>query len=446
MTSLLIPGQSCLQYTGRSDSTYGSNVCSNDMYFTGIQSILAAEKATLIPPLVNNSGGGQLLDEWVATVTGNSINIGEPAAAWSAVSGGQGQQFQGGWIYWSQGTGTHEVQGAINSDYQSLGATGSALGFPASDEQDAPGGGRENLFSGTPCAAGSLVGHGSVILWQSATGANEMQGCIYQAYLQNYGGPGGVLGYPTTDETSMAGGRYNHLAGTTCGSASGSGIYWSGAAHEVYGCIFQKYLSLGEATSGLGFPVSDEYAYNGGRRQDFQGGNIIYTSSAGAVVSFNGTLCTDYGGTTMTGPNACLGFRTAPPAGKPASGNIWFSGGGAGLRGQEIYTYGNGTTASSTAIYSLTGLDTAHVMQLQAYIPSTHAYATHAHYRYCSSGGGCADGYIDQSKYNNVWVAFGSVCTSDGTATIVLADDGGDVYPAEIGADAIRAVRTTLVC
>lgn len=46
----------------------------------------------------------------------------------------------------------------------------------------------------------------------------------------------------------------------------------------------------------------------------------------------------------------------------------------------------------------------------------------------------------------NQWATFGSVCTTDGTVSIVLADDGGDVYPAEVGADAIRAVRTNLGC
>jgi hypothetical protein len=43
-------------------------------------------------------------------------------------------------------------------------------------------------------------------------------------------------------------------------------------------------------------------------------------------------------------------------------------------------------------------------------------------------------------------VAFGGVCTSDGTATIVLADDGGNPSGSIIGADAIRAVRTGIAC
>jgi hypothetical protein len=46
----------------------------------------------------------------------------------------------------------------------------------------------------------------------------------------------------------------------------------------------------------------------------------------------------------------------------------------------------------------------------------------------------------------NARATFGAVCTTDGTATVTLADDGGDIYPAVVGADAIRAVRTSLAC
>lgn len=53
---------------------------------------------------------------------------------------------------------------------------------------------------------------------------------------------------------------------------------------------------------------------------------------------------------------------------------------------------------------------------------------------------------MNQNNYTNAWANFGAVCTTDGNATIQLADDGGDAYPIQIGADAIRAVRTGIVC
>jgi hypothetical protein len=67
-------------------------------------------------------------------------------------------------------------------------------------------------------------------------------------------------------------------------------------------------------------------------------------------------------------------------------------------------------------------------------------------HRFSAPTGGCADGYVNQNNYTNAWAVIGAVCTTDGTATIQIADDGGDNYPAQVGADAIRAVRTGLVC
>jgi hypothetical protein len=38
--------------------------------------------------------------------------------------------------------------------------------------------------------------------------------------------------------------------------------------------------------------------------------------------------------------------------------------------------------------------------------------------------GGCADGYVNQNNYTNQWANFGAVCTTDGTASIVLERAG----------------------
>lgn len=381
-------------------------------------------------------GGGSFRTLWNG-LGGMTGLLGDPTSNWYGVTGGQSQNFAGATAYWGPSTGTHEIHGAIRDRYNALGGPNSSQGLPTSNEQNAPGGGRENTFAGHSC------GSGSVILWTSATGAHQMQGCIYNTFLTSLGGPGAAYGYPTSDELSISGGWKNYMSGTACGSTHGSGIYASaqlGLVVPVRGCAFQTYKANGETTK-LGFPVAPEYTDSAGWHQYFQNGHID-----NGVVTYYPT-CTNYGGPTITGPNACGGsFHTAPPPGQPASGNIWYSGHGVGLFGQEIWTYGNGTTATSTAVYNLAGLDTIHVMQLQAYIPNNYSDASHAHYHYCSPGGGCADGYVNQNNYTNQWATFGAVCTTDGTATVVLADDGGDVYPAIVGADAIRAVRTSLVC
>jgi hypothetical protein len=364
--------------------------------------------------------------------------LGCPTSERLPFQGGYRQTFSaGGAIYKSSSTGVHEVHGAIYSLYHAKfepGISGN-LGFPTSNEQNAPGGGRQNTFAGASC------GNGSVILWSSATGAHEMHGCLYKAFLTQWGGPGGAYGYPTSDEQATPGamGRVNYMSGSPCGSSHASGLYFSsgtGKTWPVHGCIYQKYKSIGEDNSGLGLPTSDEIAVTGGVQQNFTNGNIRDIGGTITVnISGSGT-CTDYGPATA-GPNGCVGFYTT---------SAWFSGGGVGLKGQEIWTYANGTVKDSTANYTLTGLDVTRVMQLQAYIPNNYSNASHAHYHYCSPGGGCADGYVNQNNYTNQWAVFGSVCTTDGTATIQLADDGGDVSPVKVGADAIRAVRTNFLC
>jgi hypothetical protein len=54
--------------------------------------------------------------------------------------------------------------------------------------------------------------------------------------------------------------------------------------------------------------------------------------------------------------------------------------------------------------------------------------------------------YVNQSPYYDQWTVVGYLCTTDGTATITVADNGGDRYPRQIAADAIKGVNTRFVC
>ncbi|WP_131787672.1 GH25 family lysozyme [Protofrankia symbiont of Coriaria ruscifolia] len=60
-------------------------------------------------------------------------------------SGSRQSAFQGGRIYWSSSTDAHEIHGAILNYYLSLGAAGSDLGLPVSDEYPVEGG-RQSTF------------------------------------------------------------------------------------------------------------------------------------------------------------------------------------------------------------------------------------------------------------------------------------------------------------
>lgn len=185
--------------------------------------------------------------------------------------GGRVGEFGGGSIYWSPSTGAHEVHGGIRAKYLALGGPAGFLGFPLTDETSTSGGaGRFNDF-----ASGSIY-------WSPGTGAHEVHGAIRGQYLA-LGGAAGVLGFPLTDEIVAPDGfgRFNHFSGTDAGSS----IYWTAStgAHEVIGGIRARWGSLGWEHGRLGYPISGEYDVAGGRRSDFQHGSIVWHSANGSI-------------------------------------------------------------------------------------------------------------------------------------------------------------------
>lgn len=85
---------------------------------------------------------------------------------------------------------------------------------------------------------------------------------------------GAVSGERTTPDGV---GRYNVFE-------NGS-IYWTPetGAHEVHGAIRDRWRDSGWEGGPLGYPTSDEYAVPGGRKSDFQGGSITWSASTGAT-------------------------------------------------------------------------------------------------------------------------------------------------------------------
>ncbi len=168
------------------------------------------------------------------------------------------------------GTGTAVTPPAaptpISARYAALGGAASVLGTPVGGEYAVPGGVAQNYTRGR-------------MYYSAATGAHEVHGLILSDYLA-LGGPAGALRLPITDETRTPDlvGRYNHF------SAGGS-VYWTPAtsAHAVYGAIRFRWSQLGWERSALGYPLTNEYAVTGGRRNDFQHGSITWLATTGAV-------------------------------------------------------------------------------------------------------------------------------------------------------------------
>lgn len=188
-------------------------------------------------------------------------------------------------IYWTEKTGAHAIYGLIRARWAELGWERSALGYPTSDELPAHDGvGRYQTFEG------------GIIVWHPKTGAYEVRGDI----LTRYGQLGGsTFGYPTTGETKTPDGRgrYNHFAEQPGGGVKS--IYWSPetGAHEVYGLIRNSWAAAGWERSHLGYPTGAEEPWSadpGGRRQSFQGGQVLYSGTRNAAVAdplvFKGNL------------------------------------------------------------------------------------------------------------------------------------------------------------
>ncbi|MGJ7908960.1 hypothetical protein ACOQFL_21065 [Actinopolyspora sp. H202] len=289
---------------------------------------------------------GPIYDKWAST-NWERGPLGYPTTDTTATPDNTGQynHFENnGSIYWSEQTGAHTIQGAIRDKWASLGWERGPLGYPTTDEQSAADGKGSYIefagsdggaiysasegswieeFGATHAVYGAiydkwmasggvtgplgypitdeLVGYGdgsgrfnlfsgqnnmfAMVAWSQPTQAHSLQGGIASKYLLEEGGPGGPLGYPTTDQRITPDGQasYNHFNG-----AGGSSIYFSKSvdrAHAVYGGIRDRWRQLGWERSYLGYPISDEMTTeNGNRRVNFQGGYVIYYPETGEIV------------------------------------------------------------------------------------------------------------------------------------------------------------------
>lgn len=259
-------------------------------------------------------GKGLIQQTW-ESLGGPASWLGSPFIGEANTPGGRVTFFNGGSLWWSPATGVQEVHGAILGRYVGLGGSGSALGFPTGPETDAPGG-RMSPFQ-----------HGGMY-WSPAGGAFEVHGDIRGHWL-DLGGPGGWLGLPASDEYAVPGGRASAFRGAT--------VYWSAAtgAREVHGDIAGLWAARGGPGGFLGFPTSDEYAVPGGRASDFRGGRVYWGPAVGAHEVY-GDILGRY--LALGGPGSTLGLPTsseyAVPGGRQSDfehGSLRWDAAGAGV-------------------------------------------------------------------------------------------------------------------
>lgn len=176
-------------------------------------------------------------------------------------------------IHWSARTGSVLITSEMEKIYGQVGGSGTWLGMPTGNQYAWNGGVRQD-FEG-----GYLFRNG---MMSKALRANEM--------------PFTVTGNPFADAVSRAGGTASigdkrsepHAWGQgdaqdfVKGGQQSTVMKLSGTstAYVVNGDIWNKYYIAKGPTSFLGYPTSDRYEFNGGYRQDFQGGFMTLSSQS----------------------------------------------------------------------------------------------------------------------------------------------------------------------
>lgn len=216
---------------------------------------------------------GAIRDKWAQTGFENGA-LGYPVTdeVSGLRSGGVYQNYQGGAILWSPGTGAHVSVGAIRNTWAGTGFESGALGYPVTDEI----GGLRN--------GGVFQNYqGGAIIWSPSTGARVSVGSIRNMWAAT-GFEAGRLGYPTTNEVAglKNGGVYQNY--------EGGAIIWSPATGAAisFGGIRSIWASTGFESGRLGYPTSNEYVEGpgGAVAQNYQGG-IIHWNPSGSWVTYN---------------------------------------------------------------------------------------------------------------------------------------------------------------
>ena len=175
------------------------------------------------------------------------------------------QKYEKGTIYHRAGTynTTFELHGSINDRYNQLGAeNNTTIGYPKSDETEGDSGVRYNEFSN------------GFIYWKGGT-VTRILGSQINYKWEQLGGVSGVLGFPTTDETTISDGKFCHFV-------NGS-IYYN--TKRVLGpyCVRKQVRDEWERQNWergpLGWPMSDTESPNSSSlKNKFQGGTLTWTS------------------------------------------------------------------------------------------------------------------------------------------------------------------------
>ncbi|MGC4176122.1 LGFP repeat-containing protein [Demequina sp.] len=219
-------------------------------------------------------GETEIIEFWNAN-GGGSGAIGEIKAAPvlnKASGGGYYQAFANGTIAWTSAEGAALVAKPLNTFW--LKTTIETAGWPVQSTVTSTAGGGGVLQRTTKGTMVQPTGLSAMFMKSGFTAAWEA-----------YGGPGGFVGWPKADKTTLRTGLYTQQFDNGLVFADGTVYGW------VHNTLVADYLARGDVASALGWPT----------------GNYAPSTAAGGIGSQrfkNGMLLnsTDYGIRAVTGP------------------------------------------------------------------------------------------------------------------------------------------------
>lgn len=318
--------------------------------------------------------------------TGGALGaVTSPILSITQNSGGLGQAFVNGSIYWNINAGAHVVlAGPLRDFYFAAGGAAGSYGWPLSDTQSLAqnGGGWQQAFTAGAVyssAAGTYMVSGSIrTAYFARNGAvgdfgwptsaancglpnggcvqNFQGGAIYTnpggtafsvpaGFNQLYtaaGGPAGSWGYPNSNPLVVASASGN---GTGQVFIGGSLYARNGSAPNfVSGPIRDFYFSKSGATGSLGWPAGAATCTPDGASctQTFTGGTVAWTKAGGAKLTAPEI---DAAYAALGGASGALGAVRSDP--------IWIPQNGGGLG--KVYAGGSIYWSTATGAYAVSG-------------------------------------------------------------------------------------------
>jgi uncharacterized protein with LGFP repeats len=285
-------------------------------------------------------------------------------------------------IFWTADTGARVVRGPVNAAWDKLGGSAGPLGVPAEDEmyrgtvvtQKFTGGEvsydtkTKKFTTVPPDLAGQLAGldipddpasainaarraaggalgplgatqgdpyqigrdglgqnfAGGKIFYSPQTGANVVTGQVLAKY-ESVGGPGGDLGFPTSNEVD--GGLATESRMSSFAAKDKPIIFWTPdyGAVIVRGAMNAGWQKLGGPEGALGAPMADQTESSGVITQRFKGGVISWDSAKNSFTTEPANLASQLSGLQIPGQEQPKAAPSEPQASdsKPLKGFTW---------------------------------------------------------------------------------------------------------------------------